>query len=83
MADAAALAASGLLAEVRERLGAGASLQGIARQMNELGAKTPRGGAWTATAVKRALERVEKVAERGRPAADPSEVCSQIGGPKN
>ena len=62
MADAAALAASGLLSEVREHLGDSASLQAIARQMNGIGAKTPRGGAWTATAVKRALARVEKVA---------------------
>jgi DNA invertase Pin-like site-specific DNA recombinase len=57
MADAAAMAASGLLFEVRGRLGADASLQGIAREMNTAGARTPRGGAWTATAVKRALAR--------------------------
>ena len=58
MADAAALAASGLLTEVQERLGEAASLQAVAREMNSIGARTPRGGSWTATAVKRALERV-------------------------
>lgn len=57
-ADTAALAASFMLDEVRERLGAGASLQALAREMNALGAKTPRGGSWTATAVKRATARV-------------------------
>ena len=58
MADAAAIAASGLLAEIKERLGAAASLNAIAREMDAIGARTPRGGSWTATAVKRALERV-------------------------
>lgn len=33
------------------------SLNGIAQNLNELGHKTPRGGLWTATAVKRALLR--------------------------
>ena len=57
-ADASALAASFMLDEVRQRLGADASLQAMAREMNAIGAKTPRGGQWTATAVKRAAERV-------------------------
>ena len=58
MANASAQAAAGLLEELRERLGAASSLQAIAREMNAMGARTPRGGKWTATAVKRALERV-------------------------
>ena len=62
MADASALAASDILDEVRTRLGAAASLQAVAREMNAMGAKTPRGGQWTATAVKRASERVAKAA---------------------
>jgi DNA invertase Pin-like site-specific DNA recombinase len=57
MAEASAQAAAGLLEELRERLGAAASLQAVAREMNAIGARTPRGGTWTATAVKRALER--------------------------
>lgn len=65
MADAAALAASDLLAEVRERLGGdSASLEAVAREMNALGAKTPRGGQWPATAVKRASERIVNAARR-------------------
>ncbi len=62
MADAAALAASDILDEVRGRLGQAASLQAVAREMNAIGAKTPRGGQWTATAVKRASERVARAA---------------------
>ena len=34
------------------------SLNALAKRLNELGHETPRGGAWTATAVKRALARV-------------------------
>jgi DNA invertase Pin-like site-specific DNA recombinase len=34
------------------------SLNGIANKLNEMGHKTPRDGAWTATAVKRVLARV-------------------------
>jgi DNA invertase Pin-like site-specific DNA recombinase len=37
------------------------SLAGIAAALNEKGVSTPRGGQWTATAVKRALARVEAV----------------------
>lgn len=61
-ADAAALAASDLLAEVRTRLGNSPSLQAVAREMNAIGARTPRGGQWTATAVKRAVARIEQAA---------------------
>jgi DNA invertase Pin-like site-specific DNA recombinase len=35
------------------------SLNGVAVRLNELGHTTPRGGAWTATAVKRVLARTE------------------------
>lgn len=34
------------------------SLNALAKRLNELGHETPRGGTWTATAVKRALARV-------------------------
>lgn len=34
------------------------SLNALAKRLNDLGHETPRGGAWTATAVKRALARV-------------------------
>ncbi|GJE27220.1 recombinase family protein [Methylobacterium organophilum] len=34
------------------------SLNALAKRLNEMGHQTPRGGAWTATAVKRALARV-------------------------
>lgn len=34
------------------------SLNELARRLNELGYRGPRGGAWTATAVKRALARI-------------------------
>jgi DNA invertase Pin-like site-specific DNA recombinase len=61
-ADVAAHAAAVMIDEVRTRLGDGASLGAIARAMNEAGARSPRGGAWTATAVKRALARVEGAA---------------------
>ena len=58
-ANMTALSAAGMIAEVRERLGEGASLNAIAKALNEAGAQTPRGGAWTATAAKRALARIE------------------------
>ena len=60
-ADHAAHALSGAIADIRAALGAGASLQAIARGLTERGVTTPRGGAWTATAVRRALGRVEGV----------------------
>ena len=34
------------------------SLNALAGKLNEMGHLTPRGGQWTATAVKRAMERV-------------------------
>ena len=52
--------ANGLMAtleDVRTALGADASLQGIARELNARGVETARGGTWTATAVKRVLAR--------------------------
>lgn len=57
-ADRAALAAADMIAEARTKR-PGASLGAIARELNEAGAVTPRGGTWTATAVKRALARIE------------------------
>nr|WP_282572253.1 recombinase family protein [Roseomonas acroporae] len=46
------------MTELRDR---GMGLQGIARMLNEAGERTVRGGVWTATAVKRVLERVGAV----------------------
>ncbi len=58
-ADVVALSAADLIAEVQAKLGAAASLNAVAKALNAEGAQTPRGGAWTATAVKRALGRIE------------------------
>lgn len=58
MADVAALSAADMIAEVRAGL-ADPSLNATAKALNAAGAKTPRGGSWTATAVKRALARIE------------------------
>ncbi len=60
-ADVAALAAADMIGEIQAR-NPGASLQAIARELNGAGAVTPRGGQWTATAVKRALGRIEGAA---------------------
>ncbi len=57
-ANQVALAAADIIAEVRARL-ASPSLGATAKALNEAGAVTPRGGTWTATAVKRALARIE------------------------
>ena len=57
-ADVAALSAADLIAEVQTRLGAAASLNAVAKALNAEGAQTPRGGAWTATAVRRAMARI-------------------------
>lgn len=56
-ADHAAFATLPLIQEIlhKEAL----SLNGIAARLNEMGHQTPRGGLWTATAVKRVLARVE------------------------
>ena len=43
---------------VRAAAGVDVSLQGLARALTEQGVATPRGGAWTATAVRRVLARV-------------------------
>ena len=43
---------------IRAVQGAAASLQALARELTVQGVATPRGGAWTATAVRRALARV-------------------------
>lgn len=64
MAETAALSASDLIAEVQARLAA-PTLGATAKALNEMGAKTPRGGAWTATAVKRALARIGQVGGEG------------------
>ncbi|MCK8787320.1 recombinase family protein [Roseomonas sp. NAR14] len=57
-ADRAAHRAARRMTELRDR---GMGLQGIARMLNEAGERTVRGGVWTATAVKRVLERVGAV----------------------
>ena len=44
---------------MKEALGGTASLHQIAAGLTERGVETPRGGAWTATAVRRALLRIE------------------------
>jgi DNA invertase Pin-like site-specific DNA recombinase len=57
-ADTAAARARAMIADVSAKLEA-PSLQAVARALNEAGARSPRGGAWTATAVRRALARPE------------------------
>lgn len=54
---AADQAAHGVLGRVSELLSGGMSLTGIARTLQSEGIVTPRGGAWTATAVRRVLVR--------------------------
>ena len=56
-ADAAAMSAVDMIAEMQGRLGTASSLNAIAKALNAEGAQTPRGGMWTATAVKRAMAR--------------------------
>ena len=58
-ADHAAHRVESSINEVRMALGTDASLQAIARALTERGVPTARGGAWTATAVKRVLARTE------------------------
>lgn len=60
-ADMAALAAEDMIVEVRNGL-ANPSLGATAKALNDAGAVTPHGGLWTATAVKRALARIEGAA---------------------
>ncbi len=56
-ADHAAHAVAEAISRVRDNLGAGASLQAISRALNDNAVPTPKGGAWTATAVRRVLLR--------------------------
>jgi hypothetical protein len=58
LADHAAHRVASVIEAVRADQGADVSLQGLARALTELGVATPRGGAWTATAVRRVLARV-------------------------
>jgi DNA invertase Pin-like site-specific DNA recombinase len=60
-ADAAAQSAADLIVEIQGRLG-NPSLNAVAKGLNDCGAKSPRGGAWTATAVRRALARNQQAA---------------------
>lgn len=55
-ADMAARSVASLIAEIKAEA-PGASLNAIAAELNARGAKSARGGSWTATAVKRALAR--------------------------
>ncbi|HYG85096.1 MAG TPA: recombinase family protein [Azospirillum sp.] len=54
-ADRAAHSVMPVIEELREQ--GITSLNGLAAALNERGIQTPRGGSWTATAVKRAVER--------------------------
>jgi DNA invertase Pin-like site-specific DNA recombinase len=60
IADVSAHQAAAAIAELRAA-DPEASLQALARDLNDRKVPTPRGGGWTATAVKRALARVEAV----------------------
>ena len=62
-ADHAAHRLTGTIEDVRTALGEGASLHALARGLTERGIPTPRGGEWTATAVRRALARVVETAD--------------------
>ncbi len=73
-ADMAALAAASMIEEVRAKLAA-PSLGATAKALNEAGAVTPNGGAWTATAVKRALARIE-ASKAGAPRQQTTNVGS-------
>lgn len=56
--EKATKAAHGVMPVVRVLQAQGVtSLNALAAKLNEMGVKTPRGGNWTATAVKRAVER--------------------------
>jgi len=57
-ADHAAHRVAVAIAAARADLGEGASLHAIARHLTAAGVATPRGGEWTATAVRRALARL-------------------------
>lgn len=55
--DAAHRRASDVVPAIKELQAAGESLQAIARTLTSRGILSPRGGQWTATAIKRALSR--------------------------
>jgi len=57
-ADHAAHRVVSVIEAIRADQGPGISLQALARALTHQGVSTPRGGAWTATAVRRALARV-------------------------
>ena len=61
-ADHAAHGVLGAIEAAQEALGGSGSLHAIARELTEQGVPTPRGGAWTATAVRRAMLRTETTA---------------------
>ena len=65
MADQQAHSLIAVIDDVRGALGAGASLQAIARDLTARGVPTARGGDWTATGVKRVLARLEDAAIAG------------------
>ncbi len=62
MADQHAHGLLSTIEDVRRDLGTGASLQAIARALGDRGVPTARGGAWTATAVRRVLTRTDGAA---------------------
>lgn len=57
-ADHAAHRVASAIEAARAELGEAAGLHAIARHLTAAGVATPRGGAWTATAVRRALARI-------------------------
>lgn len=57
-ADQHAHRLAGVIEEVRRALGGSPSLHAVAAELTARGVATPRGGAWTATAVRRALARL-------------------------
>lgn len=59
-ADHAAHRLAGAIEDVRAACGGAASLHAIAQGLTERGIPTPRGGAWTATAVRRVLARASE-----------------------
>lgn len=61
MADQHAHGVLSMIERARAELGQGASLQAIAKALSAQGVPTARGGSWTATAVKRILERLKVV----------------------
>lgn len=56
-----------------------AQLAQIAGELDKQGISTPRGGSWTATAVRRALARMEADTPRPAPAEDESEIDESQG----